>query len=202
VIAYKFLQTGSIGPFSAFQWRPGEWIEAVRPGEGWGIHACRLQDLSWWINAELWRVELEGRVYERATQVEAERGRVLDRVHGWNEKARAAFGLGCVFQARDVSVSALRTLGHDQIAERLAKARSLPQLLETATSIEAPPGFAGEMFGYAHDAAGAYTVRANPAEASFMASVATAAARGQPSGFDEERRRESHWIAEHLGLSE
>jgi hypothetical protein len=201
VIAYKFLRTGAIGPFSGIQWKRGEWIEAVRSREGWGIHACRLEDLSWWINAELWRVELEGRVYERATQIEADRGRLLNRIADWNEKARAAFGLACVFQTRDVSVSALRTLGHNQVAERLAAARTLPQLLEIASSTQAPPGFAGEMFGYAHDAAGAYTIRANPAEASFMASVATAAARGHPSGFDEERRRESRWIAEHLGLS-
>ena len=200
MIAYKFLRTGAIGPFSAFQWKPGEWVEAVRSGEGWGIHACRLEDLSRWINAELWRVELEGRVHERATQIEAERGRLLDRVHGWTEKARAEFGLACVFQTRDVSISALQTLGHEHIAERLAAARTLPELLEAASSIHAPPGFAGEMFGYAHDAAGAYTVRANAAEASFMASVATAAARGHPSGFDDERRRESHWIADHLGL--
>jgi hypothetical protein len=201
VIAYKFLRTGAIGPFSGFRWKPGEWIHAVRAREGWGIHACRLQDLSWWINAELWRVELDGAVHERATQIEAERGRLRDRLHEWNDKARAAFGLACVFQARDVSVSALRTLGHDAIADRLAAARTLSQLLEAASSIQGPPGFAGEMFGYAHDAAGAYTVRANAAEASFMASVATAAARGHPSGFDEERRRESQWIAEHLGLS-
>ena len=57
------------------------------------------------------------------------------------------------------------------------------------------------MFGNAHDAAAAYTVRAKAAEASFMASVATAAARGNPSGFDEERLRESRWIAEHVGIA-
>jgi hypothetical protein len=201
VIAYKFLAPGSVGPFSGFRWKPGEWVEAARAGEGWGIHACRAQDLSWWINAELWRVELDAPVRERATQIEARRGRLLDRIQDWNEKARVAFGLSCVFQTRDVSVSALRTLGHGDIAERLAAARTLPQLLEAATSVQAPVGFAGEMFGYAHDAAGAYTVRANAAEASFMASVATAAARGDPSGFDEERRRESRWIAEHLGIA-
>ncbi|HWE23687.1 MAG TPA: hypothetical protein VG496_07075, partial [Myxococcales bacterium] len=175
MIAYKFLASGSMGPFSRFRWRPGEWVEAVRAGEGWGIHACRPRDLAWWINAELWRVDLEGPLHERTTQIEGRRGRLLDRIREWNEKARADFGLDCVFQTRDVSVSVLRKLGVHDVAERLAAARTLPQLLEAATSVPAPPGFAGEMFGYAHDAAGAYTVRANAAEASFMASVATAA---------------------------
>jgi hypothetical protein len=201
VIAYKFLANGSVGRFSGFHFRPGQWVEAIRAGEGWGIHACRAQDLSYWIDAELWRIELEGPMHERATQIEARRGRLLDRIDGWNEKQRAAFGLGCVFQTRDLSASALRKLGHAEIAERLAAARSLSQLVEAATSVQAPTGFAGEMFGYAHDAAGAFTVRANAAEASFMASVATAAARGDPSGFDEERRRESRWIAESLGVA-
>jgi hypothetical protein len=201
VIGYKFLAAGSIGRFSGFRWKPGEWVEATRPGEGWGVHACRPQDLSWWIDAELWRVELDGPLRERATQIEARRGRLVDRIQGWNENARAAFGLNCVFQARDVSASALRTLGHAEIADRLGTARTLPQLLEVARSLQAPPGFAGEMFGYAHDAAAAYTARSNAAEASFMASVATAAARGDPSGFDEERRRESRWIADRLGIA-
>ena len=200
MIAYKFLARGSVGPFSKRQWKAGEWVEAARPGEGWGIHACRSQDLSWWIDAELWRVELDGAVGERATQIEARRGRLLDRIDQWNDEARAAFGLDCVFQARDLSVSALRTLGHAGIAGRLAEATTLPQLLEIARSLQAPSGFAGEMFGYAHDAAAAYTARSNAAEASFIASVATAAARGDPSGFDEERRRESRWIAEHVGI--
>ena|SRR5256885_1453185 len=68
-----------------------------------GHHACRPQDLSYWIDAELWRIELEGPLRERATQIEARRGRLLDRIDDWNEKQRAAFGLGCVFQTGDPS---------------------------------------------------------------------------------------------------
>jgi hypothetical protein len=201
VIAHKFLGPGSVGRFSGHRWKPGEWVEAALPGEGGGIHACRPQDLSWWIDAELWRIELDGHLRERPTQIEARRGRLLERVQRWDEQARVAFGLNCVFQTRDVSVAALRTLGHPDIADRLAAAGSLPEMLEIASSLQAPTGFAGEMFGYAHDAAAAYTVRSNAAEASFMASVATAAARGDASGFDEERRRESRWIADQVGIA-
>jgi len=201
LIAYKFLGTGSVGRFSGYRWSPGEWVEAARPGEGWGIHACRPEDLSWWIDAELWRIELDGPLRERPTQIEARRGRLLDRVEQWNEKARAAFGLDCVFRARDISVSALRRSGHADIADLLAAPDALPKMLEIARSLVAPAGFAGEMLGYARDAAAAYTVRSNAAEASFIASVATAAARGDASGFEEERRRESGWIARHTGIA-
>jgi len=200
VIAYKFLAAGAVGPFSGFRWTPGRWVEAAREQEGFGIHACRPADLSWWIHAELWRVELEGPVRERATQIEARRGRLVDRIEAWNAQMRAEFGLDCVFQARDVAVAALRTLRHDDLAERLAAARTLDDLVRATSSVQPRPGFAGEMFGYAADAGGAYTARANPAEASFMVSVATAAARGHPSGFDEERWRESRWLAQRLGI--
>jgi len=201
LIAYKFLGTGSVGRFSGYRWTEGEWVEATRPGEGHGIHACRPQHLSWWTDAELWRIELDGPVLERPTQIEGRRGRLLDRLQAWDEEARAAFGLDCVFHTRDLAVPVLRTSGHSGIADRLAAADALPRLLEVAKSQNAPPGFAGEMFGYARDAAAAYTVRSNAAEASFIASIATAAARGDPSGFDEERRRESRWIAAHAGIT-
>jgi hypothetical protein len=202
LIAFKFLRAGAVGPFTGFRWRANEWIEAPRAQEGYGIHACRAPDLAWWTSDELWRVELDGPMYERETQVEARRGRLLDRVEAWDTAVRAEFGLACLFQARDVAAAALRELRFPAVADRLAAARTLQELATAARSIEPPPGFAGEMFGYARDASMAYSITANPAEISFMASVATAAARGSPAAFDAEKRRQSRWLVERLALSE
>jgi len=201
VIAYKFLAAGAVGPFTRFRWEPGKWVGAPRAEEGFGVHACRPEDLAWWIGDELWRLELDGPVRERPTQIEAPRGRLLERVAAWDAKARAEFGLACVFQARDVAAASLRKLGFPGAAERLAAAGTLQELAATARSIEPPPGLAGERFGYARDASMAFSAAANAAEASFMASVATAAARGDPAGFDEERRRESRWLVDRLDLA-
>jgi hypothetical protein len=201
VIAFKFLRAGAVGPFTRFQWPATGWVEAPQAREGYGVHACRASDLAWWISDELWRVELDGPAYERETQIEARRGRLLDRVAAWDAAARAEFGLACVFQARDVAAAALRELRFPAIADRLAAARTLQELAATAGSIEAPAGFAGEMFGYARDASLAYSTAPNPAEVSFMASVATAAARGSPAAFDAEKRRQSRWLVDRLALA-
>jgi hypothetical protein len=201
VIAFKFLRAGAVGPFTRFRWSPGVWVEAPRARDGFGVHACRDSDLAWWISDELWHVELDGEVEERATQIEAPRGRLLDRVERWDADGRWEFGLACVFQARDVAAASLRELRFPEVAEHLEAARTLDELAQTTQSMQAPPGFAGEMFGYARYASVAYSLAKNAAEVSFMASVATAAARGAPAAFDTEKRRQSRWLTERLALA-
>lgn len=54
--AYKFLQAGSVGRFSGRAWpRPHAWVSAES-----GIDLCSSGDLSYWLDDELWRVELAG----------------------------------------------------------------------------------------------------------------------------------------------
>ena len=65
MIAYKFLRSGRIRPFSAFQWpEPDVWVHAPRDLAACkrGIHACRPRDLPWWLADELWEIELDGHV--------------------------------------------------------------------------------------------------------------------------------------------
>ena len=200
MIAWKFLSAGAVGPFSRHQWLPGTWVDAVRAQEGYGVHACRPSDLAFWVGEELWRIELQGTLLARETQIEASRGRLLDRVTAWDRDAWTGFGLACVLQARDVAAGALRRLGEVALADRFGPAATLEDLVAAVRSAQAPAGFAGEMFGYARDAAIAFSMTGNAAESSFIASIATAAARGTPEGFAEEKRRESRWIAGRLSL--
>ena len=60
-----------------------------------GIHACRVEHLPYWLNWELWRVELGGKVVEGDTKLVAERGRLVDRIDAWAGDLRAAFGRAC-----------------------------------------------------------------------------------------------------------
>jgi hypothetical protein len=89
VIAFKWLAKGAVAPFTGFRWpQDGSWVETPAGApEGAGVHACRIADLAYWICDELWRAELEGPVVARATQVEARRGRVLQRITEWNPDA-------------------------------------------------------------------------------------------------------------------
>jgi hypothetical protein len=98
MIAYKFLRSGAVAPFSSFAWptgSPGPWVEAKPNVCASGIHACRAADLPYWLGAELWEIELDGAVGE-ARKLVAPRGRLLSRVDGWDASTARAFGESCV----------------------------------------------------------------------------------------------------------
>jgi hypothetical protein len=96
-IAYKFTRPGGRSPFTAFTWPVGEWVEA----EGElslcrnGIHACRPEELPRWVNDELWLVELEDVDEERDGLLLARRGRLVERIHAWNEETARELARSC-----------------------------------------------------------------------------------------------------------
>ena len=92
MIAFKWLSRGAVAPFTGFRWpADGGWVSApVGAPEGSGVHACRGGQLAWWIGEELWRVELDGWLVDRETEVEAERARLVEQVTAWDPKAFAA----------------------------------------------------------------------------------------------------------------
>lgn len=58
------------------------------------IHACAAADLPYWLNTELWEVELAGA--ERGNRkLVARRGRLLRRLDAWNGEAVRAFAESC-----------------------------------------------------------------------------------------------------------
>ena len=60
--AYKFLRAGRVGAFSGEAWPEDGIIEVDGPLEECrnGVHACRADDLPYWLDDELWEVELDG----------------------------------------------------------------------------------------------------------------------------------------------
>jgi len=109
VVAYKFLRSGAVGPFSGFRWprpagdRPGEWVE----GGGTagvcddGIHACEARHLPLWIWEELWAVELDGPLQPGRAKLRARRGRLLHRVDRWSPVSARAFADACAGRAEE-----------------------------------------------------------------------------------------------------
>lgn len=87
--AFKFTRAGGVGPFTERAYRVGEWVDAVDFPER-GVHAARTEDLPYWIDDELWVVELAPPIAERPTQLVATRGRLLHRVESWDANARRA----------------------------------------------------------------------------------------------------------------
>jgi len=101
VTAYKFLGDGSVSPFAGFRWPVGEWVEATAADPcRRGIHACRVQDLPFWLGRELWEIELDGGIVVHERKIVAPRGRLVRRLTDWNRELLEEFGAGVLARAR------------------------------------------------------------------------------------------------------
>jgi hypothetical protein len=196
VIAYKFLAPGRVGPFTGYVWPHGSWVDVPSAREGAGVHACRIADLPCWIDEELWRVELAGLVVERETQIEALRGRLVERISSWDAKAVADFAAHGALRTRDLAVEALRAAGHR--ADAFARASTLREVKDALAALPVLPGLPAEMAAYTREAC-TRALDGAAASATHMAAVAAVALRG-PSGFAAERAVQSRWLAERCRL--
>jgi hypothetical protein len=201
MIAYKFLRAGRIGPFSGFRWpEPGVW---VRAGEDTapcrrGIHACRAQDLPWWLADELWEVELADRLRIDEHKVLAPAGRLHSRIEGWTPDCANRYAEACAWRARDRAVQALTTARHEPLASRLGACTTLDEVRLEARQLAEQVLDARISLVMARDGA----VRALTGAASTSAYIAAHAAMrldGHP-GYTAERRWQSRWLVDRLGL--
>jgi hypothetical protein len=101
VLAYKFLHQGRVGIFSGFAWPVGKWVSVDGPllPSRRGVHACRLEDLPHWLDDELWLAELDGEIIDEPRMLVAKRGRLVERLAGWDSGTAGEFTLACL--ARD-----------------------------------------------------------------------------------------------------
>jgi hypothetical protein len=103
MIAYKFLAETGVGRFSEARWplpeagKPGAWLSAGGPISPCvrGIHAARVEKLPYWLDRQLFQVELDGALVETESALVSERGRLVMRVDAWNDAAWAALCAFC-----------------------------------------------------------------------------------------------------------
>ena len=102
MIAFKFFRSGRVGPFTGFRWEEGEWVEAGPAPRicDSGVHACRVADLPFWVNDELWAIELDGEIVESERKVVAVRGRLVRRADAWDVAAAQRLADSCAARAR------------------------------------------------------------------------------------------------------
>jgi hypothetical protein len=205
MIAYKFLCTGGLGPFSRYPWplprdgAPGTWVVAAGDGVVCrsGVHACRPSDLPWWLHDELWEAELDGEVTAGRHKVMAPRARLLQRVEPWDAACAQRFGDACARRARDHAATALERAGAIQAAADLRGQEAISDIRDAARAGE-PPAEARIAVTMAGDAA----VRALGAAAVVAAYIAAhVAARVDPvDGTAAERAWQSEWLRATLAL--
>jgi len=201
VIAYKFLRVGRTGPFSRFAWpEPGIWVRAdteTIPCRR-GIHACRVQDLPWWLADELWEIELDGDVRVDDHKILAPAGRLRSRVEGWTAACGQAYADACAWRAWDRAVEALTRAGHPQAGAQLAACGTLDDVLIVARKLaEAIPDSRINLT-IAGDGAFRALTGAPPTSA-YIAAHAAMRLDGL-DGYDAERVWQSRWLVERLGL--
>lgn len=190
MIAFKFLGAGAVGPYTDFRWPiPGEWVSApVDRADVW-IHACRLGDLPYWIQEELWRIELEAPLRETRYQIASPRGRLLGRVEGWGPPLAREFADACAWRARDVALPRLPPAQHAAIAG----AADLGAIAAAAAAFGAPPGaYLAEIARSAQ--------QGFPAVTSYIAAVLASSLGGGLGAFEAERAWQARWLAGQLGL--
>ncbi len=185
VVAYKFLAGDRMSTFARVRW--------PEPGGGWmvassdvgicrrAVHACRVQDLAYWLGETLWRVELAGQVAEGSSKIVAERGRLIEQVDGW-PRASQAFIRDCAARLR-----------------RLLKQAKEQKDDRAVSFIEC---YLSEIKGDNDPASVSYTTAHAAGLVGWTLDEGRAAkARSEHSPLDSERRRQSRWLADRLGLT-
>jgi hypothetical protein len=210
VLAYKFLDTRMRSIYTGTAWRAGEWVESasVDPCRT-GVHACEAVDVARWLGSEMWVMELDGEIQRGEHKVAARRGRLVRRLDAYPAAVRE-LGELAAWRARDRAVPALTAAGQTDASARFAAAASIADLRALRRwafeSLDQDAAWGG-LAMLAADAA-ALLVDGEPPEAPFAGccSAGVAATLDSPArdaydeAYDAERRWQSEWLTQRLGL--
>jgi hypothetical protein len=141
--AFKFLSEGGRGIFSDFRWplpwdgTPGSWVRAGLPLEPCvnGIHVCSEDDLPYWIDDDLWVIELRGEAATHRRMIVAEEGRLVAKIDHWNRESATSFAETCALRVRAAAVETLRKANRGDDAAALEDAGGLTLIAEVAQTI-------------------------------------------------------------------
>ncbi len=204
----KFLARGAVGPFTGFAWptpsasSPGAWVD-VPPTNfpDRGIHVCLVEQLAYWLDEELWEVELDGAVRHAPMQLIASRARLLRRVASWTEEAARELAHACAFKARDAAADFLKRNRCGKDADQLIACSDLTQLERAARVMSATDktNFLANLTGYVADAAAFAKINRVGTVCYVAADLARAASRA-PEAAVSERIWQGRWIAARLQL--
>ncbi len=192
MIAYKFLARGAVSPFTGFRWPgPGEWVRTPADREEAWVHACRRSDLPYWLDDELWEVELEEPAREGRYQIASPRARLLARTEGWDPALGCKYARACALRTRDLALPHLGSPLRDEL-------RGTDDLQAIADAIRraGPPSRIAAFVSDAADNA----LQVGPAPTSYIACVLASTLGGGLPAFEGERAWQARWLAARLCL--
>lgn len=205
---WKFLRPGARSPFTGHQWVEGQLLDEAAEPQACrrGIHACRLEDLPYWMSEELWEIELHEPVVVAGHKVLAGSARLGSRVDAWNAATSEEFARACIARCVGHAVAELRAARLHAEADMIA-ASQLERVADSSRAVMAALGAdpatrrAARLQGYVVDAAESLGVYP-PAAIAYIAARA-AHHRSGPADADpytDERRWQAAWLAERLQL--
>jgi hypothetical protein len=201
VIAYKFLRSGRVGPFSGFQWPEPDVRVDTAPEVTVcrrGIHACRRSDLPWWLADELWEIELDGPVQVEEHKIIAAAGRLRSRIEAWTPACAQEYADACAWRAQGRAVAALAHAGYRRAARQLVACTTLDDALVAARRLADDIPETRISLTIAGDGAVRALTGAPPTSA-YIAAHAAMRVDG-PAGYAAERAWQSQWLVDRLGL--
>lgn len=201
MIAYKFLRSGRVGPFSGFQWPEPDVRVDTAPEVTVcrrGIHACRRSDLPWWLADELWEIELDGPVRVEEHKIIAVAGRLRSRIEAWTPACAQEYADACAWRAQGRAVAALAHAGYRRAARQLAACATLDDALVAARRLADDIPETRISLTIAGDGAVRALTGAPPTSA-YIAAHAAMRVDG-PAGYAAERAWQSQWLVDRLGL--
>jgi hypothetical protein len=171
------------------------------------VHACAVHHLPWWLDAELWVIDLDDPVVDHGRVLLARRGRLIERVEGWDGEAARAFSEACAWHARDLAISALVEFGRHTEGEQLRACATTTALFDAAKRLaDRLPHPLGDTVGYCAETAMAVDW-GNANLVAFGAALAAASDAQRPghlltpaSAVRAERAWQAAWLAEDLAL--
>lgn len=142
MIAYKFLDLHGRGRFTRTPWpmphgeKPGAWVDAGGPVVPCvrGVHALRAKHMPFWLDQQLWEIELAGSLVETDSLLVAERGRLARRVDAWNDDAWKAL---CEFCRERTAAHLARVEVH--VPSELERARFFVREVDAFIALGALP---------------------------------------------------------------
>jgi hypothetical protein len=201
MIAFKFLRSGRIGPFSEFQWpEPGVWVHAQRDLAACkrGVHACRPRDLPWWLADELWEIELDGHLQLDHHKIVAASGRLRSQIEAWTSACAQEYADACAWRAHERAVQALTRAGRRHEANELTTCTTLDDVLTAARRLAGAIPETRTSLTIAGDGAFRALTGAPPTSA-YIAAHAAMRLDGA-AGYAAERAWQSDWLVKRLGL--
>lgn len=186
----------------------GAWVDTnTAPDEA--LRGCRVRDFPYWLDDELWNVELGGAIEEREHLLLAERARLLDRIDAWDDAAAWAFVSACAERVAERAAAALRDDGRSDAAASIAGARDLEELERAATAVTDHSPASAQLTGYVADICFYARDAGNAARAAGVAAkMAAYALAGEVVGdlmqaerLAQERAWQAAWLADRLELA-